>query len=403
MNGIHTRVYSEKPGGAGPRPVRCARTLGAITMLLLFTASGGLIAQAGKKKAPEFRFPPAATPLTIRSGGEASFQVDAIVPAKNHIYVKHANDISLNILTEFKSATPGWAVVIDQAPKGKRHKDDFILAGRGTKSAGSYKLKVYETQGRDPGPKLHRVKIEILTQMCNSSTNICYRPATLQKELRVRVNQAKARTAAAPKQRGGVAWVQSYDQAVSRARSTGRNIFVVITAPDWCGYCKVLEARVFSKNAVARRLNQKFVPLQLLDSNSDRNKFNFDGYPTMLIAGKSGKRIAEVYGRDERSFLAAIRKYETKGDTDSGDDSGKAESYKFSIRVTGNFRKTGDGWERKTADGALEKFTEHRRSKSYIILKNKTTGQFIALPIKGGKGLIYRNSAWEPAFDVAKP
>ena len=403
MSRIHTGMYPEKSSDAGPRRGRYARALGVGTMLLLFATGSGLSAQAGEKGAPEFRFPAPATPLMIRSGGEASFQVDAIVPQKNHIYVKHANDISLNILTEFKSATPGWAIVIDQAPKGKRYKDDFILSGRGSNSAGTYKLKLFETQGRDPGPKTHRVKIEIKTQMCNSSTNVCYRPVTLEKELRVRVNQPKVRKAASPKQRGGVAWVQSYDQALSRARSTGRNIFVVITAPDWCGYCKVLESRVFSKSAVARRLNQKFVPLQLMDSNSDRNKFNFAGYPTMLIAGESGKRIAEVYGRDERSFLAAIRKYETKGDTDSGDDSGKAESYKFSIRVTGNFRKTGDGWERKTADGTVEKFTEHRRSKSYIILKSKTSGQFVALPMKGGKGLIYRNSAWEPAFDVAKP
>ncbi|MEQ9363217.1 MAG: thioredoxin family protein [Leptospirales bacterium] len=359
----------------------------------------GLAAQSGNQT-PDFRFPAAGDPLLLRSGGAHSFTVDVFIPASNHIYIKHARDISLNILTEFKSASPGWAVAVEKAPAAKRYKDDYILAGRGDQSAGQFTLKLYETLGRAPANTPLTVKVEIKSQMCNSETNICYRPITKTKEIRVRIDKDKTRTVL-PKRRGGVDWVQSYDQALSNARSTGRNIFVVITAPDWCGYCKVLEARVFSKSGVANRLNQKFVPLQLLDSNSDRNKFSFDGYPTMLIAGANGKKIAEVRGRDESSFLQAIKGYEKDSTDESSADA--AESYSFSIQVKGDFKKTEAGWERHTDGGAIEKFAEHRRSKSYIILKSKATGQFVALPIKGGKGLIYRNSAWEPAFDVAKP
>lgn len=84
--------------------------------------------------------------------------------------------------------------------------------------------------------------------------------------------------------RDDVAWIQRHAQALDQARSSGRNILVVITAPSWCGYCRQLEARVFSKDAVAQTLNNKFVPLQILDTNNDRKKFNFDGYPTMFVA-----------------------------------------------------------------------------------------------------------------------
>lgn len=372
-----------------------------VCILALFT-TGGLAAQS-EKKAPDFRFPARATVLKIKSGGEAKFNVTAIVPAHNHIYVKHASEISLNILTAFQTSTPGWAIAVEKAPAGKRYKDDFVLTGRGKQPAGTYAVKLYETKGRAAGPKIHTVNVEVKTQMCNSKTNLCYRPTTVTKEVRVRVTKNKTRTAALPKQRGGVAWVQNYKKALSEARNTGRNIFVVITAPEWCGYCKVLEARVFSKHQVAQALNKKFVPLQLLDTNSDRKKFRFDGYPTMLIAGANGKKIAEVYGRDENSFLSAIKKYEKDdGGQDSNTDTSTVDSFDFSIQVTGNFKKTGTGWERRTKGGKTEKFTEHRRSKKYIILKSVSTGEFVALPIKGGKGLIYRNSAWEPAFDVKK-
>ncbi|MCR9143958.1 MAG: thioredoxin family protein [bacterium] len=399
-NATQSSMKSFPRSGAGGPLKPAAMQLIWICALLATTA---LPAQS-RKKAADFRFPTPAAPLVLQSGGSVDFTVDAIIPANNHIYLKHANEISLNILTEFRSASPGWAVAVETAPDGKRYKDDFILAGRGAQSAGTYKLKLYETKGRAPAPRVHTVKVEIKTQMCNSKTNICYRPATIIKQVRARVNEKKTRTAV-PKHRGGVAWVQSYDKALSKARASGRNIFVVITAPEWCGYCKVLERKVFAKSAVAKRLNQKFVPLQLLDTNRDRNKFRFDGYPTMLIAGANGKKVAEVHGREENSFLAAIKNYE-KGGEDSGDDANDdaQASYDFSIQVKGEFKQTKSGWERRTAGGTkVEKFSEHRRSKSYIILKNKTTGQYIALPIKGGKGLIYRNSAWEHAFDVAKP
>ncbi len=357
---------------------------------LILLAPGALFAQ----EASAFQL--GADSLQLRAGGSADLKLDVRLPQDNHIYVKHAGP-SLNIVTEFSTDSPGWIVAVEKAPRGLRHENDMILKGRGeSKSAGSYTLGIYETKGREPSSKKHSVNIKISTQMCDSKTNRCFRPKTIEKTVSVLVNAQKAESAAAPvKTRGGIQWVTKYDDALSRAKQNGRNIFVVITAPSWCGYCKVLERNVFSKASVARTLNSKFVPLRILDSNPDRSRFDFSGYPTMFVAASGGKILSEIYGRNESAFLNSVKKFENDGD----EDSGAAESFAYTVRLSGKFEREGDEWIRREGD-TVRRYTETRRDANFIVLKDKESGEFIALPLKKGKGFVYRDGQWIEAFTV---
>ena len=82
--------------------------------------------------------------------------------------------MSFNNTTKFEiSPTYGFGVSIDKFPKGIKKDQDIILKGKGRKyKAGTYTLKIYETKGRRPQRKVHRFKLKIWTQTCNTVSNL---------------------------------------------------------------------------------------------------------------------------------------------------------------------------------------------------------------------------------------
>ncbi|MCB1158979.1 MAG: thioredoxin family protein, partial [Leptospiraceae bacterium] len=192
-----------------------------------------------------------------------------------------------------------------------------------------------------------------------------------------------------------------------QAKQSGQNVFVVITAPTWCGYCKMLERDVFAKDSVHSVLNSKFVALRILDSNPDKSKFNFRGYPTMMVANSSGQILTQSIPRREDSFLTALKKYETSGGGNGGSEDNKplsGESYNYSIKVNGTFKRTADGqWiETKETTGEKVSYKEVRRDSNYIVIQNVSTKTFLALPVRSSKGFIYENGKWKPYLDFSK-
>ena len=371
----------------------------------------GLQAQNANKAI--FKFSGAKT-VSIASGGAAQVKVQVALPANHHLYAKHKNPLSMNILTTFAvDEKSGFAVRILKYPAGLKLKDDdYILTGKGLKkTAGTYTLEFYETKGRPVSSRAKTVKVKIRNQLCNSKTNLCYYPKKYSQNLKFRISKPRKVNLSNVKSRGGVNWINKYNDAFAKARKTGQNVFVVITAPSWCYYCKVLERDTFSKSNVQSKLNGKFIPLQILDTNNDKRKFRFSGYPTLMLASPNGKIIKKSLPRSPSSLLSTLASFEKEPGGDKPepgpdkpvvpDPGGDSEAFSFSIQVSGTFVNQGDGnWVSIGAGGARESYKEKRRDANYIILQNKKTKAFLAMPRKGGSALIWRNNRWEKYMTI---
>lgn len=91
-------------------------------------------------------------------------------------------------------------------------------------------------------------------------------------------------------------WNPSFEKGMESARE--KNLPVVIDFyTDWCGYCKVLENKVFPDPEVSKELDQ----FQKIRVNGDERrelvkKFQINGYPTVLFLDSKGGYLGRVVG-----------------------------------------------------------------------------------------------------------
>lgn len=369
----------------------------SITFITSFLVATSVL----QAKAPQFELQ--NDRLTITPGGTTELYINTYIPDKNHIYLDHIGP-SFNILTSFSTTSEGWIIEAKRLPAGEKYEQDLILRGKGRDViAGRYTLAVYETKGREAASKPQTVEIVIRTQMCNSKTNICYRPKTIKKSLQVQITGSRKNISTKKFRSLGsagtnsVEWILDYSEAFAKAKSTGQHVFVVITAPSWCGYCKVLDRNVFSKEQVAKTLNSKFIPLRILDTNPDNEKFQYSGYPTMFLYDSKGAMVKEVYNRKQQPFLSELAEYERQAGTSSNEEPSSNETMTYSRSMSGKFVREGKEWFRIEKDEKVA-YSEDSRDENYIILIEKESGQFIALPIAGGTGYKFVDGQWVEAF-----
>lgn len=91
-------------------------------------------------------------------------------------------------------------------------------------------------------------------------------------------------------------WIVSLDEAYEISQKTGKPIMANFTGSDWCGWCKRLDAAVFSKpefkkwadnNIVLLELDfprRKTIPDHIRQQNHElQNAFQVRGYPTVQV------------------------------------------------------------------------------------------------------------------------
>ncbi|MBA2661761.1 MAG: thioredoxin family protein [Bradymonadaceae bacterium] len=92
----------------------------------------------------------------------------------------------------------------------------------------------------------------------------------------------------------GLSWWNSYEDAVSASRQSGRPMMVDFTA-DWCGACKELEAEVFHDASVRERLEQELILVKVdFDRNTPENRvlihhFEVTGLPRVAFVSSDGQ------------------------------------------------------------------------------------------------------------------
>jgi thioredoxin-related protein len=108
---------------------------------------------------------------------------------------------------------------------------------------------------------------------------------------------------------GGEGWVADYDQAVKLARAANKDLFVDFTGSDWCGWCKKLDAEVFSKDEFRTWADKEFVLVSLDFPKSEealakvpnpkrneelRDQHGVSGFPTVLLMTADGEAYAST-------------------------------------------------------------------------------------------------------------
>ncbi len=102
-------------------------------------------------------------------------------------------------------------------------------------------------------------------------------------------------------------WKTDFKRASSKAKSSGKYMLLNFSGSDWCGWCKKLDKEVFSKNTFKRFANKNLVCVLVDFPRSKRQsarqkqanedlarRFGVRGYPTVLVLGPDGRRVAKT-------------------------------------------------------------------------------------------------------------
>jgi thiol:disulfide interchange protein len=102
-----------------------------------------------------------------------------------------------------------------------------------------------------------------------------------------------------------IAWEKSVSKAQKMAK-TQKKPLMVDTYTTWCYWCKKLDESSF-KDAKVVKLSKSFVPLKI-DAEAEgaklAEKYEVDGYPTILFIDANGKLLKRIGGYVEGPELA---------------------------------------------------------------------------------------------------
>ena len=65
-------------------------------------------------------------------------------------------------------------------------------------------------------------------------------------------------------------WTENLDEALARAKESGRLVLVDFSGSDWCGWCRKLDQEVFSTPEFLAEATNKY-ELVFIDTPNDKN------------------------------------------------------------------------------------------------------------------------------------
>jgi thioredoxin-related protein len=103
----------------------------------------------------------------------------------------------------------------------------------------------------------------------------------------------------------GVEWRSDYDAARKESNEKNRLIFLDFMTEE-CLHCRRLDSSTFRDTAVAKLLNERFIPLKIDANRSPKlaQALRIQAYPTMIIASGDGKIIGYLEGFHDAKQLA---------------------------------------------------------------------------------------------------
>ena len=118
-------------------------------------------------------------------------------------------------------------------------------------------------------------------------------------------------------------WLDDLEKAKAQAKAENKKILLDFTGSDWCGWCKKLEAEVFSQQAWKDYAAKHLVLVELdfphgfqlppetkKQNDELAKKFAIQGYPTIIITSASGQKKGELgyMPGGPEAFIKAVQK-----------------------------------------------------------------------------------------------
>ena len=118
-------------------------------------------------------------------------------------------------------------------------------------------------------------------------------------------------------------WLEDFEKAKIQAKAENKNILLDFTGSDWCGWCKRLDAEVFSQTEFKEYASKHFVLVEvdfpqgfeLAAATKKQNealakKFQIRGYPTIILTSPSGEKKGELgyTPGGPKAFIKALEK-----------------------------------------------------------------------------------------------
>lgn len=120
---------------------------------------------------------------------------------------------------------------------------------------------------------------------------------------------ATAATAAEVAEKGAELgkWTSDAPAAQELAKTTGKPLFIQFTGSDWCGWCKLMDGKVFSTTEWADYAKDNLVLLYIdfprgkqqskeLKEQNDKlaEQYGIGGFPTYIILDAQGKQLGQL-------------------------------------------------------------------------------------------------------------
>ena len=120
-------------------------------------------------------------------------------------------------------------------------------------------------------------------------------------------------------------WTQDFDAAVKLAKEKHLPLFVNFTGSDWCGWCKLMDRKVFAEKdweAYAKEnlllvtidfpSNKSLVPEKYMERNQKlKRKFGVGGYPAYIVLDEDGETKVGQLGASKdaspKSFIQQVK------------------------------------------------------------------------------------------------
>ncbi len=107
----------------------------------------------------------------------------------------------------------------------------------------------------------------------------------------------------------------SMADAMAKAKKEGKHIFFDAYAV-WCGPCRTMASRTFTKKEVADYFNENFVNVKMDmergEGPSWSNRFKITAYPTLLILNDKGEIVGRTLGYQNGEQLISFGKKHVK-------------------------------------------------------------------------------------------
>ena len=176
---------------------------------------------------------------------------------------------------------------------------------------------------------------------------------------------ATAATAAEVAEKGAELgkWTSDAPAAQELSKTTGKPLFIQFTGSDWCGWCKLMDGKVFSTAEWADYAKDNLVLLYIdfprgkqqsdaLKAQNDKlaEQYGIGGFPTYIILDAQGKQIGQLGASQDatpQDFIDQVKDVLIVQDIEKLLSAADLAAYKAAEAELAELEKKVEAWQAK--------------------------------------------------------